>query len=494
MSRWIVAALMGAMLIGPAPDAGAVELSFQTGNSANLFWIVDQISQWDARYTSPSYRDYWEAKVEFTEQDYGVLDAYGRMRRRVAGLDRAEVKKEFSPWASLFGSPQVLPHERFALAFLETTNVNDAATLLKLSADDRNVLIGTLKHFARKMKDSYGSEIAHLKSFNQKAHVLITLADAGSFIEQMRTFYGVSAAIPQKIPVDVLWAPPGFVMPAHMDYHIILPVSVDHAETDEAVLQHMAMVIQEIGEYLLSRLPPDTLAKASARLLSECGYVNPSRPSMVREAVQIAMGEVLFLKERFPDLPSKPFMVPWDNALQYPYAVDELARAFAEALRDYFNQPSGFFPGFVDRAVKIQKTLFPPIPRSFASTGLLFGDKASRGQFNSLFADVDREEFDVSDGRGFIHALEVQPGRAAFVVVTAQHEGNMYKALKGLSNWNELSKIFRKLRKSSFVYAVQTSGKGTIFVVRGMNANAIRKGLITLYNMNGMPAGPVEIK
>jgi len=494
MKRRTVCFLLLAFSFAFVHEATAIELDFQTGNSANLFWIVDQLSKWDSRYTSPRYREYWDGKVKFSDQDYAVLDQYARMRRRLGGLDKEEVKKEISPWTSLLGSAQVLPHEQFALAFLETKNVNDAAALLNLSVEDKKILIMTLKHFARKMKDYYGVEVAHLKSFNQKARILITLADAGGFIDQMRNFYGVSVPLPQTIPVDVLWAPPGFVRPAHMDYHIILPVSVDHAETDEAVLQHLSMVVQEVGQYLLSKLPAETLAKASARLLSECGFINSNRPEMVREAIQVALGEVLFLRERFPDLPVQQLMVPWDNSLDYPYAVDELSRAFSVALRDYFEQASGFYPGFVARAVEIQRTLFPPVPKTFASTGLLYGDKDSRELFNGLFSSVAREEFDISDVRGFTRARLGEKGRVAFIVVTAQHEGNMFKALKSLSNWNKLSSVFRRLRKKSFIYPVTVKKAGVIFVVRGMTPDAVRKGLIELHGMTSMPAGPVEIK
>ena len=494
MSRWIPIAILLCVVFGGGPETRAVELSFQSGKSANLFWMVDQLSQWDPVYTSPSYRKYWAGKLELTDQDLMVLDQYARLRQRLARLDESEVRRETSPWASLFGSANILPHERFALAFFETRTPKDAISLLKLGDSDEKVVIGTLKHFAMKLKDDYGTETAHLSNFSQKAHVLISLADAGGFINEMKNFYGVSGPLPQTIPVNVLWAPPGFVKPTHMGYHIILPVSVDKAETDEAVLQHLSMVVQEVGMYLLSKLPVEKLSEASGFLLRECGLVNEGRPDMVRVALQVALGEMLFLRERFPDLPASPLLVPWDSSLDYPYAVDELARAYAVALKSYFNQTGGFYPGFVAKAVEIQKALFPPRPRLFASTGMLFGDATSRQLFAGLFRDVDRVEVDIGSPSDLIGARGDHPNRAVFIVVSSPHEKNMYQVLKRITDWRKLATSFRGLKKSSFIYPILSRKGGPVFVIRGLTPEAVRKALMKLYNMTEMPSAPIVVK
>jgi len=493
MVKRVVSVVAFVVLAGLGSGALATDLKFDSGKSANLFWMVDQISQWDERYTSPSYREYWNGKVEFTEEDFAVLDQYARLRRKLARLKESEVVRETSPWVSLFGGGKLLPHEKFAMAFLETTTVNDAAMLLKLSKQEQDIVIGTLLHFARKLKDHYAVETGHLSAFAQKANILITLADAGGFIGQLRAFYGIKGAIPETIPVDVLWAPPGFNRPTHLDYHIILPVSVDHAQTDEAVLQHLSLAMQEVSQYLLTKLPAETLAKAGMQLLQECGMVNPGNPSMIRQALQVAMGEVLFLRERFPDLPASPVLWPWDPSLDYPYAVDELARGYAAALKETFSQPGGFFPGFVTKAVEIQKALIPPRPRFFTSTGILFGDKESRALFNSMFAAVDRVEVDIDKVGDFETAVDTTPARAVFIVVTAKMEGNMYNALKKFKQWGKISGTFRALRNTSFLTTFREPGGGTVYVIRGTDLDGIRQLLLRLYRMDEIPAVPVTL-
>jgi len=494
MIKRAVSCVLALAIAVVAVEAGAIELRFQTGHSANLFWMVDQMSRWDRNYTSRAYRKYWQTKLEFNDQDLAVLEAYARLRRKHARLEDKAVRTTTSPWVSLFGRTTTLPHEQFALAFLETRTPADAAVLLKLSPMDTKVIIGALKHFARKFKDEWPRETAHLKGFSQKATVLVSLADAPGFIDQMRSFLGVRGAVPQAMPIDVLWAPPGFVKPTHLDYHIILPVSVDQAETDEAVLQHLSKVIQETGSYFLSKLPPEYLSEASRRLLRECGYVNPASPDVMKQALLVAMGEILFLRDRFPDLPGSTVLVPYDSELEYPYAVDELAREFAESLKIYFRQPSGFYPGFLDKAIEIQKRLFPPRPRFFASTGVLFAGAEGKELFDGLFGSDHRLTYDGSSSNDFLRKVKAEPGRTVFIVVTAKQDGMMWKALKGMKNWRALSKEFKRTSKKSFIYPIKRTGAGQIFVIRGLDLDGVRKALITLYNMQGMPVSPVFIE
>jgi hypothetical protein len=494
MNRLIAPLLGLALMATCVAPAEAAQLRFATGQSANLFWMVDQLSQWDARYTSIAYRSYWEEKVTFSDSDYAVLDQYARLRRRLARLDESEVREGTSPWTSLFGSASILPHERFALAFFETRTPKDAATILKLSDGDKKVVIGTLIHFAKKLKDHWADENAHLAGFSQKAHVLVTLADAGGFIDQMKTFYGISTPLPATIPVNVLWGPPGLVLPSHMGYHIILPVSSDKAESDEAVLQHLSMAVQEVGAFLLTKLPQETLAQASRALLRECGLVNPEQTEMVRVALQVALGEVLFLRERFPDLPRNPLLVPWSAELEYPWLVDELARGYAIQLREVFNQPGGFYPTFVARAIDVQRQLLPPRPRFYASTGVVFGDKTSVAMFDGLFGNVERTSVSIDDPRDFVDARGQRVNRAAFVITTAAHATNMYQALKKVTNWRLYTSSFRGLKRSSYIYPIVERGKGPIFVVHGQDEEAVRKALLQLYTMEEMPTQPVVIR
>jgi hypothetical protein len=254
------------------------------------------------------------------------------------------------------------------------------------------------------------------------------------------------------------------------------------------------MAIQEVGQYLLTRLPPETLRKASARVLAECGYASASRPGMLAEAIQVAMGEVLFLRERFPDLPPRKLLVPWDPDLEFPYAADELARALGIALKEHFGQPGGFASGFLDRTIQILKSLFPPRPRFFAYTALLFGDRESRELFAGLFRDWDRKEFDINDYGRFVSEWEKAPNRPVFMAVTVQNEGNVLKALKRLAEWNQISNALRSAKTGPFVYSVPSKNAGQVFIVRTADLDSMRKALVRLFSMSEVATGSISIK
>jgi len=57
----------------------SLTLAFRVSYGANLFYVVDQVSRWDAA-THPYYRDYWERRFGFSEEDRQVLDKYRAVR------------------------------------------------------------------------------------------------------------------------------------------------------------------------------------------------------------------------------------------------------------------------------------------------------------------------------------------------------------------------------------------------------------------------------
>lgn len=486
MRRLLSACLLGLFLM-TSGWAEAIELKFQYTPNANIFWMIDQMSQWDEHYTAKAYRQYWEARIGLNDDDLAQLEKYARMRRRLAKLDGAEVQTKLSPWSSMFGRTGTLPHEQFALAFMEVSTVDDVALVMRLSPEDADTLKTTFLRFAKKMKDDYGRETAHLKGFCEKAQVLVSVADVAGFIGTLRAFLGITEALPQTIPVDVLWAPPGYVMPTHMQYHILLPVSVEQASSDETVLAHLSLAMREVSAYLFSKVSADTLSKASARLMSECGLVSVKRPNVAAEALLVAMGELLFLQERFPDLPRKPVLEPFDPALEVPHAVDTLAREFAAVLKPMLGQQGVFYPVYVDRMVEVVKKVFPPRPRSFAATAVVLADGVAASLFAGLFPGYDRTLLTAAQAADVATQAAAKPQRSIFLVVTPPSDGALWTALKGLGAPKEFSTEFKKLSSKPFIYPMTRKGASTVYIVRAPDDEGLRKALVWLYQASSLP-------
>lgn len=488
--RWSRALAM-LLVLCFAGEAGAAQLEFKASQVANFFWAVDQMSQWDPEFTSKSYRNFWDTKIQFTDDDLQTLDRYASLRRKYSRSDR---KSRVATAASAWPGATVEAHERFALAFLEMSSIDTACLALKMSAEDTNLLVGTMRHFARRMKDHWGRETAHLKGFGKKAQVLITLADAGGFAQQLKAFFGVTVPIPRTIPVDVVWAPPGYVPPARLDFHIVLPVSVEQAQSDEAVLQQISRAMQEVAAYLLSKAPADTLERAAQMVLTEGGLLNQSQPDLFRRAMLLSLGELVFLRDRFPELPEQEMLAPFDPALEFPFAEDLLARELAGPLKANANTKNGFFPTFLKQGIEVQKRLFPPRPRFFTSNAITMGGPASLKLFSGLFTDLGRVSLGLKATRELSAAHKNNSGAPKFIIATASEEGRMWKALRTIRADRALSKLFRSLKKKTFIYANTQARGGVVFVIYGQSQSSIRKALMRLYTMQGMPLAPIVVE
>ncbi len=486
MRRLLATCMVGLFLL-TSGFADAIELKFQYTPNANIFWMIDQMSQWHDQYTSKAYRQYWEARIGLNDDDLAQLEKYARMRRRLAKLEGADVMTKLSPWTSMFGRTGTLPHEQFALAFMEVSTVDDVALVMRLTPEDADTLKTTFLRFAKKMKDDYGRETAHLKGFCEKAQVLVSVADVAGFLGTLRSFLGITEALPQTIPVDVLWAPPGYVMPTHMQYHILLPVSVDQAATDETVLAHLSLAMREVSAYLFTKVPADTLSKASARMMAECGLVSVKRPNLAAEALLVALGELLFLQERFPDLPRKAVLEPFDPELEVPHAVDTLAREFAAVLRPMLGQQGVFYPVYTDRMVEVVKKVFPARPKSFAATALVLADGMAASLFGGLFPGYDRTMISAAQAGEVAALAAAKPQRTIFLVVTPPSDGALWTALKGLGAPKEFSQEFKKLSAKPFIYPMIRKGASTIYIVRAPDDEGLRKALVWLYGAPGLP-------
>ena len=487
--RWLrLLVVLG--VLGVTGEAGAAQLEFKSGQVANFFWVVDQLSQWHPELTSESYRDFWDSKLQLTDEDLLKLDRYASLRRKYSGMNRKRQSVASGAWP---GST-VDGHARFALAFLEMASIDQACLALNMSAEDSALLVDTMRHFARRMKDHWGRETAHLKGFGKKAQVLISLADASGFAAQLKSFFGVTTPIPRTIPVDVVWAPPGYVPPARLDFHILLPVSVEQAQSDEAVLQQISRAMQEVAAYLLSKAPAETLSGAAEMVVTEGGLLNQSQPDVFRRAMLLSLGELVFLRDRFPELPEQEMMAPYDPGLEFPYAEDLLARELSGPLKASLGTSNGFCPGSFKQGIDVQKRLFPPRPRFFASAAIVMGTTSSLRLYAGLFKDLGRTAVSLKGTRQLSSAHRDSPGKAKFIIVTASDEAYMWKALRTIGADRGLSKQFRSLKGKTFIYADTRSRGGVVFVVYGQDLSGVRNALIALYTMQGMPLAPVVIE
>jgi hypothetical protein len=369
--------ILAALLLVPQLlSAGQVQVRFQTADSANLVWMIDQMSQWDARRTSSAYFQYWREKIGLDEFDLDMLDKYARIRRRIEA--QATPVKGFE--VPLFGTPEIGPGEKYFLAFLEIPRPDQAINSLPINDQDKKTLFEVISHFGKKIgtQGGWGQEISHLRGFQQQAMVLSSLADTSGYLTLVRDFLGV-VDLPQVLTVDALWAPPGsrFVKPAIVGFHIILPLPVSSVKNDEEVVRQISVAMAECVRYMISRLPAQVRQQASSMVLTRVGFPNPTHNTLMLDATAVAIGQILFPMNRFPSLKQELVLAKNDPSLRYPYAVDLLARALASRWRASSCGRAASWPTWIPPCGSRPAT--SPPPRWTSRVAALCGARTSPG-------------------------------------------------------------------------------------------------------------------
>ena len=479
-------------LLSEAAPARPVSLKFQTADAANLLWMIDQMSQWDPATTSPSYRAYWDNKLGLTEEDFDMLERYARVRRRLSSVGADASSEELH----LLGGGKTTAAQQYFLAFLEIPGLKAAMNTLPIEAKDKETIFAVIKHFGKKIgtHGDWKQETAHLKHFETHVGILATLANPSGFLTQVKAFLGVTE-MPAQITVDALWAPPGNTdaLPALVGFHVILPLPVEAVQNDEAVVKQMAVAVGEAVRYMIGRLPDAERRSITQRILGRSGLVNPDRPRLLLDALTTALGQVLFLKERFPDLATGPTLAPFEPTLPYPYAVDELARALIPDLKTFLSTPGAFGGSFLDVALQKADQLFPPRFRAMAAAAVVLGAKLPQDLFRATFAGPFQARYDLADVGGFVQALK-KTRRPSVILVRPKEVGQMNLALKKLGLRGKQLPSLRKYRKTSVIYPVTVGrGYGPMMVIVARRDKDFRKGLVELHRMPGLPTKPLII-
>jgi hypothetical protein len=471
-----------------------LKLKFQTADAVNLLWMIDQMSQWDPRTTSPSYRAYWDKKIGLTEDDLDMLGRYARLRQRLGGADAAKAVGALD----LLGGEITTSSEKYFLTFLEMPSLANALKYLEVDPKDKATIVAVLKHFGKKIgtQGDWKAETAHLKTFETQANVLASFASPtpSAFISDVRLFLGIET-MPEQITVSALWAPPGSVdaRPAIVGSHVILPLPVEALQNDEAVLRQMAVAVGEATRYMVGKLTDTERRNISQRILGTSGLVNPDRPTLLLDALATSFGQVLFLKQAFPDLATGLTLAPFEPGLPYPYAVDELARALVPDLKTFLPTPGAFGGGFLEKALQKMDQLYPPRFRSLATVAVVLADEAPAALFKATFRGAWQSVYALKDVDGFVRYLK-DARRPSVILITPKQAGQMNLALKKLGLRGKQLPNLRKYRKKSVIYPLKVGrGYGPLVIIVAQRSDDFRKAFVELHRMKGLPTKPMII-
>jgi hypothetical protein len=280
-------------LAGPA--AARVEVRYR--EPADIFEILDHVSEWWPGYVEPEYRRFWlDSVAALSPLDAEMFARYRVLRERHydrTGQADAAPRRD---GAGLFTARAALLADPVAAAFYESDSMPQAFDRLRviLSPDELAFLRGFHAHFSARVAPLVAASRA--RSEASRAATARALADSGvaTYVEGVARLLGAEPG-PPLVALYLWWPDSGTVRASPNGRHLLMRVRPGAAEA----INGADVVVHEMIHVLAARQPDAQRLRVSAALLDRCAPpAGVKRLAVIEEPIATALGNIEF-RRRF---------------------------------------------------------------------------------------------------------------------------------------------------------------------------------------------------
>lgn len=272
--------------------------------AANIFEVLDNVSNWWEDKCEPEYRAYWEQHFQVSSSDERAFLAYREVRRRYYPQPQGSSDPRESRHG-LFAERK--EPDRFAEAFYASDSLTDAFARLRTFASHEDVI--AVEAFFAAFQSRLQGLLAESRSYVALSAALESKLNdpkATAFAQSIARAYAV--ATPPRLTVLYVWWPPVEQVTANsrgtfllMKYH-----PVKHAE---GAAQDVDVPIHEFVHVVSAQRPDARKRVLTDLFLRGCDVSGKLKPVNVLEEPLAVAQQKLFLRETDPA--RLDFSVPW---------------------------------------------------------------------------------------------------------------------------------------------------------------------------------------
>ena len=279
----------------PVPQA-EFTLDIRYSEAADLFSLMDNVSNWWEGFTDPGYREEWEARFGWSEEDQSWARRYAEYRHRTFSDPSQGMDVATSPHG-LFASAETNAEGSDPLSehFMAQPDIATALARLPSAANSQDARM--LRGFYRHFKPKWEKLLAESAPFVKRAEELKAAID----LERVRPFVALVSRFYQTqtggtFQVFFTRFPPGNSSMAEVTAgnSLLLRSPTDWTlETGE----WDTIVMHELVHYISSNQPAALKRAMSDRFLARCPIpAGASRTWMIEEPLAVAIGQAAYAK------------------------------------------------------------------------------------------------------------------------------------------------------------------------------------------------------
>lgn len=330
MLRVLLAAMAISLAAGSAK--AEVRLAVAYSESADLYSLMDNVSGWLDGYVMPPYREEWERRFGWSDDDQRWADRYQEYRQRTF-LDDAEDPDPAMTPDGIFASrtESAAGADPLATYFLAQPDIRTALSQLERSAspNDARMLRGFYQHFEPKWRVLLG-ESAPLKAQARRLQEKLNSPKVQQFVQRMNRFYG--GDVDGQFTVYFTRHPPGretSAEPLAGSYILLHSPTADESQDWDTIVMH------ELAHFISSRQPAEQKHALTARFLARCPMPKGAkRMWLIEEPLAVAWGQAVYSAEVL-NTPLDPndnwYGIPWVNIVSRAIAPSVIRASDSEA-------------------------------------------------------------------------------------------------------------------------------------------------------------------
>jgi hypothetical protein len=315
-------------------------------HAADVFELLDNVSDWWPGYSDSRYRHYWTRHIGVSAADDTMLARYARLRERYFDKTGQSNENPATSEGGLFTARATSSADPVGDAFLRSETIDEALDRLRgtLQPDE----VAFLRRFYAHFEPRYGPLVTQheraIRASLAETNRALTSREFAGWIARTERFFGAPTIGTPYEALYVWWPDTLHVVANVRGRHLVLRAVV---RPDEP-LNVGDVVAHEIVHAIAARQPSTQKRALSDALLRDCpATAAVGRLNTIEEPIAVVLGNMLFMRAFRPE--RYRFARRWYGN-QW---VDVYAKLLFSPLVEAFESGRPIADGFVDQAVPL---------------------------------------------------------------------------------------------------------------------------------------------
>jgi hypothetical protein len=293
-----------------------VKLKAVYSESANIFDVMDNVSNWWDGFCEEEYQKFWTNRYGISDDERVLFSRYKQLRERYySDPDQAE-KDPLKNRNGFFATSGAISADPLAEAFYSSSTLTEAMAKVEklVSPDEFKFLKTYYEHFQPK----YSLLLQESTSFASVATQInksLSAPKVKKLFDQVANFYDVHSNVDYRI-LFVWWPPINRANASPTGSYLLMRYNpMKHLDI---VSKDSDIVFHEVVHTISARQPLEQKQRLTKQLLQKCDQVSTLKKlTILEEPLAVAIGQMLFLERVNPSklhYEESLYSSPWISA------------------------------------------------------------------------------------------------------------------------------------------------------------------------------------